>query len=167
MEEETTTGTGIRVIAIDWSGEAQGGAKKIWLAEVVDGSLVRLENGRKQDAVVTHLVDHAKYHPEVVIGLDFAFSLPAWYLRERGWANVRELWAGADRDANDWLAACEWPLWGKPGKGKPTWAASLISAGPSSPSRSAAGSAQSRSFRWAEPAPSGPAPYETCVSSTA
>ena len=108
-----------RVIAIDWSGAIRGAKKKIWLAEVVDGRLVRLESGRDRDAVAAHLIAHAAAHPRTVIGLDFAFSLPAWFVRERGWGSAHELWETADRDADRWLAAAEPPLWGKPGTKKP------------------------------------------------
>lgn len=109
-----------RVIAIDWSGAMTGAAKKIWLAEVADGRLVRLESGRDREAVADHLIGHARAHPPAVIGLDFAFSLPAWFLAERGWTSAHELWAAADREADLWLAAAEPPFWGKPGKPKPT-----------------------------------------------
>ncbi len=36
----------IRVLAVDWSGAKSGARKKIWLAEVVDGGMTRLESGR-------------------------------------------------------------------------------------------------------------------------
>ena len=108
-----------RVIAIDWSGAVIGAKKKIWLAEAVGGRLIRLENGRDRDAVADHLIAHAKDHPRAVIGLDFVFALPAWFMRERGWMSAHELWAAADRDANRWLAAAKSPFWGKPGTKKP------------------------------------------------
>lgn len=38
--------SGVRVIAIDWSGDVTAARRKIWLAEVVAAELVRLENGR-------------------------------------------------------------------------------------------------------------------------
>ncbi|MDP9363775.1 MAG: hypothetical protein M3Q10_06050 [Chloroflexota bacterium] len=107
------------VIAIDWSSAVQGAKKKIWLAEAIDGRLVRLESGRDRDAVAAHLIAHAGAHPETVIGLDFAFSLPAWFVRERGWGSAHALWASADRDADRWLAAAKPPFWGKPGTRKP------------------------------------------------
>src|SRR5688572_17311154 len=53
--------------------------------------------------------------PNMVIGLDFAFSMPAWFLEQRGITSAAELWALADREADDWLAACAWPFWGRPG----------------------------------------------------
>ncbi len=39
----------MRVIAIDWSGALKAVAKKVWLAEVAEGRLVRLEDGRSRE----------------------------------------------------------------------------------------------------------------------
>ena len=71
----------MRVIAIDWSGDASGAKKKTWLAEVVDGRLKRLEAGRDRDETATHLIAEAARDPAMVVGIDFAFSLP---VRSRG-----------------------------------------------------------------------------------
>lgn len=109
----------MRVIAIDWSGARTGAAKKIWLAEVIEGRLVRLENGRSREQVADHLVAEAGRDPRMVVGLDFAFSLPAWFLEERGFGSARELWTLANRESEEWLARCEPPFWGRPGKGRP------------------------------------------------
>jgi hypothetical protein len=109
----------MRTIAVDWSGARDRAAKTIWLAEVVDGRLVRLENGRSREQVADFLVAEAERDPAMVVGFDFAFSLPAWFLEERGLENVGELWELADREAEDWLSRCEPPFWGRPGKGRP------------------------------------------------
>lgn len=55
----------------------------------------------------------------MIVGFDFAFSLPAWFLEKRGLQNARKLWALAGREAEEWLARCEPPFWGRPGKGRP------------------------------------------------
>ena len=65
-----------RVIAIDWSGAKSGASSKIWLAEVYDGRLVRLESGRNRGQLVAHLIRDASADNDVVVGLDFAFSFP-------------------------------------------------------------------------------------------
>lgn len=109
----------MKVIAIDWSGARDRSAKTIWLAEVIDGRLIRLENGRGREQVADFLVAEAERNPDMIVGFDFAFSLPAWFLEERGLESARELWALADREAEDWLAGCEPPFWGRPGKGRP------------------------------------------------
>lgn len=105
-----------RVIAVDWSGAKTGAERTIWLAEVTGGRLVRLENGRNREEIAEHLVDVAGRDPAMVAGFDFAFSMPAWFLEERGLGSVRDLWYLAGREAEDWLARCEPPFWGRPGK---------------------------------------------------
>ena len=109
----------LTVIAIDWSGALVGARRKIWLGEVEDGRLVRLENGRDRQQIGDHLIALAKDRPRMIVGLDFAFSLPAWFLNERGLKSAKELWALADRDADAWLADCQPPFWGKPGASCP------------------------------------------------
>lgn len=116
---ERTPSAGTRVIAIDWSGDATAARRKIWLAEVADGQLIRLENGRDQEQIAQHLVSLARQDERLVIGLDFAFSLPAWFLQDRRCASAPELWALAARDAEGWLARCQHPFWGRPGVGRP------------------------------------------------
>jgi hypothetical protein len=109
----------MRTIAVDWSGARLRAENKIWLAEVVGGRLVRLENGRTREQVAGFLVAEAERDPDVVVGFDFAFSLPAWFLQERGLERVQDLWALAERDAEHWLAECETPFWGRPGRRRP------------------------------------------------
>ena len=66
-----------RIIVVDWSGDASSGAaRKIWLAEVVGGAVVRLEAGRNRVAMARHLADVAREEGNVIVGLDFAFSFP-------------------------------------------------------------------------------------------
>ena len=71
-----------RFVAVDWSGAKTGAQKKIWLAEVIDGALVRLESGRDRAALTEHLLTLVQEDPgsRIYIGLDFAFSLPQWFL---------------------------------------------------------------------------------------
>ena len=57
--------------------------------------------------------------PELVVGLDFAFSLPAWFLEQRNLKSAQELWALADREAEAWITACRPPFWGRPGTRRP------------------------------------------------
>jgi hypothetical protein len=110
-----------RIVAIDWSGAKTGAAKKIWLAEARDGALERLEGGRDRDQIVEHLVDLRREGRPMVVGLDFGFSFPAAYLRERGFASAADAWAwlAAGRCADDLLTACEAPFWGRRGRRPP------------------------------------------------
>lgn len=110
----------MRVIAIDWSGAATGARRKIWLAECRDGEVTRLECGRSRDEIANHLIELADRDPDLVVGLDFAFSLPAWFLDERGLTHASDLWALASDGAEQWLSQCEPPFWGRPGKRRPT-----------------------------------------------
>jgi hypothetical protein len=55
----------------------------------------------------------------VIVGLDFAFSLPAWFLAERGVRTARELWALVAEEGEAWLRACLPPFWGRPGTRRP------------------------------------------------
>lgn len=111
----------MRVFAVDWSGKYKGGGKKsTWLAEVAGGKLVRLENGRTREEIAQHLIDEAARDWRMVAGLDFAFSLPAWFLDEQGFGSARELWEScAGGRAEEWLSGCEPPFWGCPGKPRP------------------------------------------------
>lgn len=109
----------IRVIAVDWSGNANQAHRKIWLAEVRDDELIRLESGRSREEVVDHLIATASDDPELVVGFDFAFSLPVWFLDERGLGSVRELWKLVNDEGETWLDDGDSPFWGRPGHTKP------------------------------------------------
>jgi hypothetical protein len=54
-----------------------------------------------------------------VVGLDFAFSFPEWFLGWSGVSSARGLWSLAARHGDQWLAECAYPFWGKKGKRKP------------------------------------------------
>ena len=113
-----------RAIAIDWSGAKAGTRRKIWLAEVRDGRLTRLESGRDRREVVAHVIGDADADPDVVVGLDFAFSFPGWFAEELGAKlieelSIEELWNLVAEQGEDWLRNCPDPFWGKPGRGKP------------------------------------------------
>jgi hypothetical protein len=110
-----------RIIAIDWSGRSGRDQRRtLWLAEAIDGQMVRLENGRTRDQIVDDLVVEKQRDPHLIVGFDFAFSLPAWYLRERGFA-ARTLWAALAEEALTpamrplglarWMNTPEPPFW--------------------------------------------------------
>jgi hypothetical protein len=110
----------VRVIAIDWSGRAQGEARSIWLAEADDtGALLRLECGRTRKEIGDHIIRLAAGGDEMVVGIDCSFSLPAWFLHDRCYSSARELWEAATEDGERWLGECVSPFWGRPGKPKP------------------------------------------------
>lgn len=118
---EPTTHVPPRVVAVDWSG-AKGAAeqrKKIWLCEVADGRVVRLEAGRDRAGVTAELAGLVRAARDaeapLAIGLDFAFSLPAWFLAREGCADAPALWARATERADAWLSCAEPPFWGRGG----------------------------------------------------
>jgi hypothetical protein len=104
-------------VAVDWSGAARGARSHIWLAEAVQpGRLKRLECGREREQLVQHLLDLG---PDVVIGLDFAFGFPEWFLTRLRLRSAPELWMHAAANAEAWLSSCAPPFWGRPGHPRP------------------------------------------------
>lgn len=75
-----------------------------------DGEVVRLEDGRPREALVDELLRVASERP-VAVGLDFAFSMPAWVFARTGFDAAPELWALAAGRGERWLAGPRWPFW--------------------------------------------------------
>jgi hypothetical protein len=106
------------VIAVDWSGDARLARQHIWLAEATrPGQLARLEAGRDRQEIAEHL-SHLDT-TNLTIGFDFAFSFPMWFLEHLGVRTAVELWAHVAQRGEAWLAACEPPFWGRPGRPRP------------------------------------------------
>jgi hypothetical protein len=101
------------VIAVDWSGKVKGAAESIWRAVVVDGHLVELENGLDRTEITEWIVEYVRRHPRTVVGLDFAFSFPAWFCEREGWNSGREVWDSMRVRADGLLDTCESPFWGR------------------------------------------------------
>jgi hypothetical protein len=108
-----------RVFAVDWSGAIRGVRRKIWIAEVHRGKLVDLSAGRDRTETIDYLVERATREPDILIGLDFAFSFPAWFLRENGATSMPDAWDLARLEGERWLRECPQPFWGKPGHRMP------------------------------------------------
>jgi hypothetical protein len=107
----------MRIVAVDWSGRAKGAAESLWRAEVRDGKLTELRNGLERDELIAKLIELAGEDPRMVVGLDFAFSFPAWWCEEEGWSSGKDVWAAMESQGERLLEACEAPFWGRPGKG--------------------------------------------------
>lgn len=107
------------VFAVDWSGRRTGERRYLWTAEAADGELLRLACGRTRAQVTADLVARADETPGPVVGFDFSFSLPAWFLDQHGFAGAPELWDAATRHGEDWLRDCAPPFWGRPGRPRP------------------------------------------------
>jgi len=121
---KTETETGVqRVVGIDWSGrvDAAGQRRHIWAGVWTAGKPVRLEAGRTRAEIAEWLIELARETPRMVVGFDFCFSYPAWFVRdEHGAASAPEFWKLAVEagHAERWLArgAEDRRFWGKPYK---------------------------------------------------
>lgn len=113
------------VVAVDWSGRRTGERRHLWTAEAEHGVLTRLLAGRARAEVIDELVARADEQPGVVVGFDFSFSLPVWFLDQCGYAHPRQLWDAAARDGEQWLLECAPPFWGLSGRRRPDLPAHL------------------------------------------
>ena len=106
-----------RVIAIDWSGAAAGAKNKIWIAEALAGELLFLEDGRSREQVVDWLIERRTQVPEAIVGIDFAFSYPRWFLDAHDCSTIDTLWELVREQGEQWLTTSPAPFWGRPGRG--------------------------------------------------
>jgi hypothetical protein len=100
-------------MAVDWSGRRLGAGRHIWLAEAGAGGLTRLESGRDRERLGDELIDAADHDPDLVVGLDFAFSFPLWFLDGLGVDSALDV---AAELTESWLVACPPPFWGRAGR---------------------------------------------------
>lgn len=109
----------MRAIAVDWSGAADPAAQRraIWTAEAVDGSLRSLTAGRTRAQTVADVL--RRVDADTVVGLDFGFSFPAWWVRRCGAADGPSMWEVALAEGERWLTACAPPFWGRSGRRRP------------------------------------------------
>lgn len=115
------------MVAVDWSGRVDkpGQRRHIWAGVwtaakggLVDGGSVELENRRTQIELVDWLIEMKAQTPRMVVGVDFCFSYPAWFVEERGAQTAAEFWAVVKQHSERWLSRdCADPrFWGRPGK---------------------------------------------------
>jgi hypothetical protein len=118
-----------RVVAVDWSGDRSvaGQKKKLWAGVwtagatgQVDGGRVTLESGRTREEVCDWLIAMAQETPRTVVGVDFCFSYPAWFVEEHGARSAREFWQIVVDRREHWLSReCEDArFWGRVGKNR-------------------------------------------------
>jgi hypothetical protein len=105
----------VRAVAVDWSGRARGEQEFIWVAVARGGRLVDLRNGFTRAEAVDRLIELGREEPRTAVGLDFAFSFPAWWCEERGWRGAEDVWTAMEADGDRILGACERPFWGPRG----------------------------------------------------
>lgn len=108
-------------VAVDWSGAAdeRSARDRTWVACACRGGLRSLENGRTREEVVDWLVRLVGTERRSVIGLDFSFSFPAWFVEELGCAEVSQLWRVVADRGEQWLGECKPPFWGRRGAPRP------------------------------------------------
>ncbi len=102
-----------QVAAVDWSGRLDGAARTSWLARADVTGLFELSGGWSAARLLRWLRAEQARGGRLAVGLDFAFSLPAWWLAERGLRSARDLWALAALQGERWLREGEWPFWGR------------------------------------------------------
>jgi hypothetical protein len=107
----------VRFVAADWSGAARGEQRHLWMADADRGGLICL-GGCTRSQAGQRLLDLADADPELVVGLDFGFSLPSWFLDREGIESAPDLWRDGRR-LERWLAECPFPFWGRPGRRRP------------------------------------------------
>ena len=116
-----------RVVGIDWSGRVDAAGQRrhiwagIWTEDAGGKASVRLEAGRTRAEIAEWLIELARETPRMVVGFDFCFSYPAWFVRdEHGMGSAPEFWKRVVEDGHGerWLArgAEDRRFWGKPHK---------------------------------------------------
>ena len=89
------------------------------MAVVRDGRLIELANGFTRDEVIGRLISRAAVDPKMIVGLDFSFSFPAWFLGQHGATDVTAFWEVVKESGEGWLSMCQPPFWGRPGTTRP------------------------------------------------
>jgi hypothetical protein len=120
---------GLTLAAVDWSGSRDAAARSIWTAVVVDGRPSELWRGLDREATVGRLLERFPPGARAVIGLDFAFSLPAWRVAD----GPESLWAWAAgeeagerrRERRNWVLEQGPPFWGPRVRPRPALADGL------------------------------------------
>jgi hypothetical protein len=115
-----------RVVGVDWSGDKGPGQRRkiwagVWTAPVRKASApqVQLETGKTRAELIAWLIELAQETPHMVVGFDFSFSYPAWFLAEHNIASAPDFWRHvANGQGELWLHEdCEDArFWGKAGK---------------------------------------------------
>ena len=112
------------VVAIDWSGRVDLSGQRrhivaaIWRVSSSGKVRVAVESGRTRDEVATWLIALAAKDSSLVVGFDFCFSFPAWFVQEVGARSAPEFWRIATDRGEQWLhrASEDHRFWGKPHK---------------------------------------------------
>jgi hypothetical protein len=109
----------VRVLAVDWSGDARGARHRIRVAEARPGRLLEVRGGLDREGIGDLLHALRRGPGTAVVGMDFSFGLAAWFAREHGCATLPQVWDLAGADGERWLAESPPPFWGRAGTRKP------------------------------------------------
>ena len=112
------------VIGIDWSGRVDLAGQRrhivagIWRVDRKGKVRVTVEAGRTRDEIADWLIALARQDPALVVGFDFCFSFPAWFVREAGACTAPAFWQIVSDRGEQWLdrAGEDRRFWGKPHK---------------------------------------------------
>ncbi len=89
------------------------------MAEAESGTLRRLEAFESRERVIQAVETYGSLGERVVVGIDFSFSFPRWFIHDLGVADAFELWNVVRERGERWLDDCPRPFWGRPGR--PRW----------------------------------------------
>ncbi len=89
------------------------------MAEAGSGTLRRLEAFESRERVIQAVETYGSLGERVVVGIDFSFSFPRWFIHDLGVADAFELWNVVRERGERWLDDCPRPFWGRPGR--PRW----------------------------------------------
>jgi hypothetical protein len=128
MLSTMSTESGVqRVVGIDWSGRVDLAGQRrhiwagVWTEDAVGKVSVKLEAGRTRSEIAEWLIELARETPRMVVGFDFCFSYPAWFVRdEHASVSAPEFWKRVVEEGHGerWLTrgAEDRRFWGKPHK---------------------------------------------------
>ena len=105
-----------RLIAVDWSGAVAPSAQKksIWIADWHDGELRDFASGSSREKTIAYIELAVRETPRLAVGFDFAFSYPAWFLKELRCSKALEFWLlVAEGKGEQWLSEPSAYFWGR------------------------------------------------------
>lgn len=115
------------VIGVKWSGAAKSrdAARAIKIAVIVD-DVARIEEGHDREAATAFIDALGDNSERALVGMDFGFGLPQWYMESEGYESALDVWAelaGMEtfygRDTQWPRAFLGYPYWGPQIRRKP------------------------------------------------
>lgn len=88
------------------------------MTEAVDGIPRAPSGGRNREETVQYLKEVHRDSPNLVVGLDFAFSMPNWFVQSQSCSSGPEFWDCVCEQGETWLKRCPHPFWGRKGRKK-------------------------------------------------